>query len=381
MAITINSAANSKAPAYNQLVYDISSNNTGNPNFNFVVDIYVGGNLITRQLYPKQPSGSSVKVDVSPIVQNYVSYDLPQTSSGVLANHQANYYVQFGEAYDVSGVLTIYPDLTRHPNVSGTQAAFNSVFDFEEFTPNIMADYNASGFGFLTTIPETITINPDDKLMLAFYDPNIVVNNIRITNGTSVDDSFAGLGSTNFYRRFDFSLLAEVGFSWALGDYTYQFRNVSNAVLASGVIRVENYCSKYPKFRLHWLNKLGGWDSYNFGKVSQESISVDSREFKAYQTLGYNTSDRLITRYNTMVKDTITIQTDWISDNMADWFKGLFESPIVLLERPTTGTNYDMVAINIVERDYQVRKFANGRQLNNIQVSFQYSYDRYRQSL
>lgn len=381
MAITINSAANSKAPAYNQLVYDISSNNTGNPNFNFVVDIYVGGNLITRQLYPKQPSGSSVKVDVSPIVQNYVSYDLPQTSSGVLANHQANYYVQFGEAYDVSGVLTIYPDLTRHPNVSGTQAAFNSVFDFEEFTPNIMADYNASGFGFLTTIPETITINPDDKLMLAFYDPNIVVNNIRITNGTSVDDSLAGLGSTNFYRRFDFSLLAEVGFSWSLGDYTYQFRNVSNAVLASGVIRVENYCSKYPKFRLHWLNKLGGWDSYNFGKVSQESISVDSREFKAYQTLGYNTSDRLITRYNTMVKDTITIQTDWISDNMADWFKGLFESPIVLLERPTTGTNYDMVAINIVERDYQVRKFANGRQLNNIQVSFQYSYDRYRQSL
>lgn len=381
MAITINSAANSKAPAYNQLVYDISSSNAGNTNFNFVVDIYVGGVLATRQLYPKQPSGSSIKIDVSPIVQNYVSYHLPQTNSGVLANHQANYYVQFGEAYDVSGVLTIYPDLTRHPNVSGTQAAFNSVFDFEEFTPNIMADYNASGFGFLTSIPETITINPDDKLMLAFYDPNIVVNNILITNGTSVDESFAALGSTNFYRRFDFSLLAEVGFSWALGDYTYQFRNVSNAVLASGVIRVENYCSKYPKFRLHWLNKLGGWDSYNFGKVSQESISVDSREFKAYQTLGYNSSDRLMTRYNTRVKDTITIQTDWISDDMADWFKGLFESPIVLLERPTTGTNYDMVAINIVERDYQVRKFANGRQLNNIQVSFQYSYDRYRQSL
>ena len=117
MSITVNSEPAEHGAGYNQLVFDVTSTQTAQTNFNFVIDVYVGGVRVNRQLYPKQPASTSLKVDVSPVVRNYLSADFLNASSTLLSANTGSrcpYYVQFGEAYNnASGTLIIYPDLTK----------------------------------------------------------------------------------------------------------------------------------------------------------------------------------------------------------------------------------------------------------------------------
>ncbi len=85
MSITVNSEPAEHGAGYNQLVFDVTSTQTAQPNFNFVIDVYVGGVRVNRQLYPKQPASSSLKVDVSPVVRNYLSADFLNASSTLLS--------------------------------------------------------------------------------------------------------------------------------------------------------------------------------------------------------------------------------------------------------------------------------------------------------
>jgi hypothetical protein len=165
------------------------------------------------------------------------------------------------------------------------------------------------------------------------------------------------------------------------GEYTIQLKDQFDQVLCTKLLNVNTPCGKYETFRLHWFNTLGGWDSYNFTKVDTQSINIDRKSFKKIQSMPYAVSDRLVTPYNTRITDEITINSDWVSDDVAEWIENLFTSPVVFLERqnPTELTPV-MIAINVTNSSYEKRKFSNGRQLHNVTLTFNYSYDRYTQS-
>jgi hypothetical protein len=387
MAITVASSPNDNQPAYNQVLFDISSSNTSQPNFNFVVDVYVKQTsdvLAARLLYPKQPSSTSVKIDISNILKTYVTHTFDFTSSFYPdSNGQLDYFVQFGEAYDVSGTLTIYPNLTRNPS-SNYKRVYNSIFDFEDFSANVLNSYRMDNFGFLTTIPEAIKVEQGDKILLSYYDPSGITKKIKTEKGTSFTDTFtltSGkfkyniIPSTYMYASYPATNLYQTG------DYKISILDNSNNSLGFINIEVSEPCGKYETYRLHWFNKLGGWDSYNFTKVSVQNESIEKSMYKKALNMPYNTSDRLMTIYNTRIVDEVTINSDWVSDEMAVWFENLFTSPLVFLERQTpTSLTPDMVAINITNSSYEKRKYSNGRQLHNITLSFNYTYDRYTQS-
>ena len=61
MAITIITTPNAFMAAYNQVPYTVSSNNTAQPNFNFIIDVnQTSGtaNPLARLKYPVQPSSA-----------------------------------------------------------------------------------------------------------------------------------------------------------------------------------------------------------------------------------------------------------------------------------------------------------------------------------
>lgn len=63
MAITILSSPNQFMAAYNQIPYTVSSNNTAQPNFNYIVDVNETNgtnNPLARLKYPAQPSSSQL---------------------------------------------------------------------------------------------------------------------------------------------------------------------------------------------------------------------------------------------------------------------------------------------------------------------------------
>jgi hypothetical protein len=381
MAINIISNPNSVVSAFNQMAFNVSSTQAGQSNFNFIADVYVSGinTAVSRIAIPKQPSVNTCLIDASPILKNYVKNDFFNVSGSNYCqaniNSRAKYYVQFGELYDVSGVPTIYPDLRRFPT-SGSNTAVNSIFGFEQFNTNVWNGYDVSGFGFLTEIPERITIEQGQELRLSFYDPNNLIGFLYV-DGYSLDYVVANKVSGEFLYNVNVKNLFGLNQIYStIGTHTITLSNQSNAPVKTITIEIVAACSKFDTIRLHWLNNLGGWDSYNFTKQSIKAMDIERKQFKKMQSINYSKSDRLKTNYNTTITDKLQINSDWISDEMADWFQGLLTSPIVYLERGAD----NFVSVNITNSEYLIQQYLNGRKIHNLQLDIEYSYNRYTQS-
>jgi hypothetical protein len=382
MAINIISNPNSVVSAFNQMAFNVSSTQAGQSNFNFIADVYVSGinTAVSRIAIPKQPSVNTCLIDASPILKNYVKNDFFNVSGSNYCepniNSRAKYYVQFGELYDVSGVPTIYPDLRRFPT-SASNTAVNSIFGFEQFNTNVWNGYDVSGFGFLTEIPERITIEQGQELRLSFYDPNNLIGFLYV-DGYSLDYVVANKVSGEFLYNVNVKNLFGLNQIYStIGTHTITLSNQSNAPVKTITIEIVAKCSKFDTIRLHWLNNLGGWDSYNFTKQSIKAMDIERKQFKKMQSINYSKSDRLKTNYNTTIIDKLQINSDWISDEMADWFQGLLTSPIVYLERGAD----NFVSVNITNSEYLIQQYLNGRKIHNLQLDIEYSYNRYSQSL
>jgi hypothetical protein len=380
MSITVISSPGQFTAAYNQINYLVSSTNAAQPNFQFLADVYVGGVLESRLVFPKQPSSSSIQLDISPVIKNYVTHDLSNVYSVINApntNSQCDWQIKFGEVYDVSGIPTTYANLTTAP-VAGSNISFNSIFDFEQAVNLSLTPYDCPTFGFLTSNPENITINQGDKLYLSFYDFTDEAQFISIS-GTEVVLTKNG----NYYMynvRVGWDELVALSIDAAIlsaGSYTLQLLDGGLSGLGPPITVNLNTCNpKFEVFRLHWLNQYGGWDSFNFDKASVDSMGIDRSQFKKILPIGYSIGDRLKSNFNTRITDKIELNSNWVSDNMAEWLQSLFQSPLVMLEKST-----GLVAVNVLDDSYTIEKYLNGRQLHNINLSIEYSYNRYRQQL
>jgi hypothetical protein len=122
---------------------------------------------------------------------------------------------------------------------------------------------------------------------------------------------------------------------------------------------------------------LGGFDAFNFTMVSTESVEIENKEYKKVQALGYQKTDRLKTKYFTKLTERITLNSDLLTDAESAALEQLVVSPVVMLE--TSSTSY--VPVNIVANNYVKRKYEQGRQIPNLQIAIEYSFDNYRQSL
>jgi len=383
MAINIISNPNSVVSAFNQMAFNVSSTQAGQNNFNFIADVYVSGitNAVSRIAIPKQPSVNTCLIDTSPILKNYVKNDFFNVNWASIycepnLNSRVKYYVQYGELYDVSGVPTIYDNLRRFPT-SGSNTAVNSIFGFEQFNTNVWNGYDVSGFGFLTNIPERITIEQGQELRLSFYDPSNLIRFLYV-DGVYEDYIVPNKVSGEFLYNVNIKNVLGTGAPYqTIGTHTITLANSFVAAVKTITIEIVAKCSKFDTIRLHWLNNLGGWDSYNFTKQSIKAMDIERKQFKKMMSIGYSKSDRLKTNYNTTIIDKLQINSDWISDDMADWFQGLLTSPIVYLERGSI----DFVSVNITNSSYLIQEYLNGRKLHNLQLDIEYSYNRYSQSL
>ncbi len=454
MAITINNTPALHSAAYNQIVFDVSSNNTANTGFNFLIDVYVGGVRVNRQLYPKQPGTNKLLVDLSPVIKNFVQYDFLNASAffSYNTNSKAEYYVQFGEAYtDASGILQLYPDLSRSPS-SGSRYAYNAVFDFEDFSKNRFEQLDvASGFVLQDSNMKSYC-GPNQLKTVSYFDPvmtftGIIINgnaNIQIVGDlppnlltnqfltgtglpvgtyiTSINTSTKVLtlnqavntSGTYTYTRdrqinsvrvkqydssdalldTDIDTITPTGTTYVCNInpklitgftlnantayYTTEFITSASAILATYTIYVDNECSKFETYRLHWLNQYGGWEAFNFKKISRQSIQVNRNQYRKMLPINYNTYDRLKTNYNTEIVDNIFVTSDWVSDTEAVGLRELFSSPVIWLERAVN----DFVAVQVTETNYETKTYLNNsRALHNITANIEFSYNRYRQSL
>jgi len=389
MAITIIATPSAFMAAYNQVPYTVSSNLTAQPNFNFIVDVNEtsgANNPLARLKYPVQPSSAQLTFDVGNVLQNYVSYDFNNVTGvfGTNTDSRLKYFVQFRELYDVSGIPTLSGVLASDPvtpSASSYNFVGNGIFDFEDYTSTAYNSLDVSGFGYLSNAESTERIESNQEKFLYWFDPNTAVKFIQYTGANgNVVTAVTLTAKEHLFSikagKYAQDVLIAGGIS-IIDTYNVSLLGATNNVLASRTFSLNTECSQYPTVRLHWMNKLGGFDTFNFNKNTINAMDIERKQFKAPLPIGYSKQDRLKTNYNTTINDKISINSDWITEAESTLLEELATSPVIYLERSAT----EFVAVNITNTSYEIKTYLTDRKMFNVTFDIEYTYSRYRQSL
>lgn len=413
MAITVLQAPNKFQPAYNAINYVVSSDKTAQANFSYVADIYITGvsnPAYIRIKHQAEPITGFAVFDIHRIVENFLTKDISTSLYGWNNNDNsfAEYQVKFGEEFGLStSGTTVYSNLT----LGSVNYTYNGVFDFLDFqsytqTPYVILGASATN-KFLTNQPATVNIGADENAWLhaqtdtsgsIFYaevitynSAGVAIQTVLVKNNSQAAATDAakfvrfgsGTRNLNLISSGDIASGALPIITASVASYSVKIKTFAGVTVSeTKTYTVVDRCIGHTPYRFHFLNKMGGFDSFTFTKLSRVVSAVARQIYKKnLGTLtpitgvyGYAKSDRQDAVFDTNIKESVTINSDWISESESTWLKELITSPVVFLDHATHG----LIAVTITNAAYEEMKDVNDKIFNMV-LNFEYTFNNARQ--
>jgi hypothetical protein len=355
MAITINATPKDFAPVYNKMEYLIESTNTSEPNFAYLVDIYINGSgtKTVRLRIPARPSDNKGKVDIHRVLESALTSDVgnPTGTAGTYdaANSSLSYIVEFGEEYGTTVVQ--YPN--EETDIS--RKAFNASLEKRPFINWDVTEYELDGITkkFLTNMPDNHKVSLNSHGWLYFIESNplaiisvitfdssgATINAFKIDASTTSADiqftpsspaSLNNIDNTNI-------LLGSQPIITSDAAYYEIYAGDPNEVSETRTFVLEESC-KYNTNTLIFQNNLGAFDSFTFylGDMSMTDIERKDMKVNVDTVVGndivYSMNEREKVTYYTKKSETIKLMSDWISEEESNWLLELMSSPEIYLQ-------------------------------------------------
>ena len=160
--------------------------------------------------------------------------------------------------------------------------------------------------------------------------------------GTLVDTQSESLGS-GYWNTFSVGIdRLETDLSLSFIGASYYTIEVTSSTGAMEVFRIDldTSCIYSTATRVHFLNTLGGIDSYTFGLLTREKTEVESfgyeRQFGNFNTSNqfvYDVKNGTVIDFLKTSSKSLEVTSDWMKENVQNWLsKELYMSPIVWTE-------------------------------------------------
>lgn len=368
MAVTIYNQPQAIAPAGNPLVFTFSSDQTAQDNFSFIVELYIDSSLVLTQQVFRQFNALS-RIDVSQAVEAYIRNSVPTTSLELNAtDSMVTYAIIVYEKYG-------NPPITQASATSTTLKAFNGALEYAEwinFDYSIYDPNQTQDAVFLTYFPTTsrALCGMQENFYLGYFEQSGVVPVLLnvflldIQGNTIASDSLSITSSDfNILNVGPQVIIANSSITQIDFDDCFKYEV---AIDVSGVsfvgpftIYMDTDCKRYETYRLHWLNKLGCWDSFTFALVSTQSATVDSFAYQrdpgvwSGNSYTYPLYSGQKVNYAKTKDKQLVLNSDWISQEVQNWLvESLFDSPLVYLEQ-NNGTEFEPV--KVTNSTYQLK--------------------------
>lgn len=353
MAITIISNPPNDKSINDDIWITTSSTNAGTTNFKFVFDVLVNSTLVSRSKVFPNPTDTYGYFNSAPIVRNYITNYFEPSGSSILVTsnnkYSVAYQLQIGE--EVSGVVT-------------TNLASGN-FSASNFYYPIFSDLYGSGN---TTVQNVYT-----NALANYYDNFLTerdISNVKVKYGDRFYISFLryeGVNETAYVKTYDssgtlvatysalanmsgsfnmFNLSAAAINTWAgstlITENTYSYEFYIVGAGTSRKVRIYHDCNKYPRYNVHFLNRLGGYDTFSFSLVTRRSANYErdfytrsewqrsSGQMKTWDS--YNRFNETKTPFSIRHTERIKLTSDWVSQIDYDFLAQLVSSISVYLE-------------------------------------------------
>ncbi len=363
MALTVNQEPQEYSPVYNELTIRIESDETAQTNFRFKVEAYVTdalGSLVlvyTGYFLPR-PNTIEAIIDVHRIVdycrQTLIDDFITDTYGAV--DHSKydsnNYQVVITEQYG--------SPRADYATTTIDKISWNASLKYQDFVGFDHKEYLLSlddtTKKFLTNAPLNQCIGSDEEAQLSFLNNNgldFPCDEIEVKvyeeDGTlqktfviDIDELNGDLGlwscliGTRDLEATTFSSGTKPVFDVDSSYYTIQmvdqFANYSSELRT---YTIKDVCE--DPMRLHFLNRLGGMDSFTFGLKHKKAVNVERMEINRQGWL-YSTAitneqkEKGFINANINSNETIQLNCNWLKDADIVWLEELITSPEIFLE-------------------------------------------------
>jgi len=405
---------------YNPIEYVATSNQTAQSRFKYLFDVYDGATQIASLKVPADPSGYG-RADVHGICESYIKTDLGIINTGATAdaftdneNSYKEFTVKIGEEWFVGSTLNSNPDQEIRTVITYNGCLPNYRVNSVNFADYQTTNYyqrfvnNANTRRFLTNAPKGTGANgnnqsveiTDEGWLYFLYDDashaltafdltlynaaggvtaiyQINVPAIILTDIKMLKIPFAPNSINNI-------LPAQINTTPAqpiiTNETSYKIV-LKNGGAASEEIyfNIDNEC-RYEVRRLEFLNALGGFDCFNFTKVSKKSEDIQRKFYKQNAdnlngsgVIDYNLADREKVQYYTKSMPKMKLTSDWIDAQTFNWLLELIDSPEIYLHE-----NGERIAVKNIQGNWEEKR-ANVDRTFNLEVNLEFSIDNYRQ--
>lgn len=400
MAITINTTPELYTLGGNPVEFNISSTNSSQPNFKYIVDLYDSTAVLQTRIKLNKDIDNTATVDVSRLLNSLLAANIVKFGDGetecpkLTESGVVQYSIDFGEEYGSTPV--IYSSLTN----SGTKYVIYGGLNPLEFNNFLYTNYaldtstrlflKKTNYGRSSSSPIIIRSGEWD---LASY--LVLSNNQAYRMRVITTDTLGSQTSSNFLLAYatigsnirkiqtiptGFNINNLTGFGVtqpiisATDTVSYTVQIFDNASVASSEMlyfKVDSSCSKGDEFRFQWLNELGGYDGFTFKAANRPKLDIERKTYKTDATLT-NSFTANIDYYN-RIQDKITVQSDWLTNDQAEYLSGLLSSPQIYHLYQDGSVDGIYRRMRITDTSYEIKKVENDK-LFNLTLTLQPSY-------
>ena len=414
MAITEEQAAIDYTPVYNKIEVAVSSTNVAQTNFKFVFDVYIEGvSGYKRFKILPEPDYSLGVLDVARFLESYVYNTMAQYDSvvpfslGANANGTASiikWYIKYGEEY--GSTPTVYPDLTT----SNNKYSWNGSLDFNDWIDFDYNDYicnitNGASGQFLTDMKTNyVGINDAgwhhilsdtptdvDYLVVKTYDSTgtliqTATKAISVAQNLTASRMYKVATSPDTLNNMTGAFVtgAQPIITSSVASYTVQLTNSASAVASEILYFTIDEACRYDRQRVHFVNRFGSFDSFNFDLRSTKKRTHTKKSYKSNKYpvtasgTSYSHSDwSNIDHYNE-ITETLKLTSKPLTTEQHDWLKQLIESNEVYLEFTDADSAKNFKAVTIVNTEW-VRKVESEDKIVLLEIELAMSHNSYRQ--
>ena len=329
MAVTIASSPQKYTPSDNPIIWTFYSGAIGNPNFSYIVEVYVNAVLISsHQVFPEVGGGYS-HFDISEIIRPITPVAIVGSSTIVTdASNYRSAYVKIREFYGTTpGFYADATSATIYPFKACLNPIDFDTFDYTDFkctsnTKRFLTDspndlYIREGKDYYLNI---ITDEQTDiGIILTFYDSsNTQITAIDYNAATSFKITQLNLNSDNYLSTLTQPVLDTVSYV----DY-YMADLGGSPISETKRMYFDRGCDNGAE--LIWLNKYGAFDVYNYGQNLIASSEITAKTFEkqygGWVDVNYvlDSSNAGVHSYFKTAKDKVKLISKYIDSDTQNW--------------------------------------------------------------
>lgn len=431
MAITIIQQPTEYTPGGNPIVFIVGSTNVAQPNFKYVANVSLNGNMVAKlKAFPNALNSNRAVFNVQELVRGFfdvtpiigdgiipaqafacdsqialLDVEFVEEYTGAPANSvDSNTITVWNGAFDTFEFAQWYYIYANEYRITNTNLEVKPLTNRPQSTKAISTNaYKQSGNIYYNCKSQT-TANYDYVIYTYYLSngsidrqfsiktPNWAQHNsvpAELNDAQMIGAPFMPLDVYNLSSAITSdSLAGSVDFPSNGGYYSVQPSD--NNGIALGAIEQFVYlnddCSRFEPTEIHFENQLGGVDSYVFTKTNREVQTIErvqaSKPYLDFNQTSITTQygePSNYSRFNAQVDFTrqYTAQSDWLTDAEFDWLQEMVRALRVWVRKAfmtDEGMREYLVPILITDTSYNVWK-RDIDQLKTLSITYRYTFD------